>query len=311
MNARVTEFLQKKGVIPAAVGFLSFSVGAGLGYILGKRNGDHFDVVFDSPEQLSLFTDENGNYKAQGISLHVADEFGKYTTPNPVDDSTFSHFKYGESHLHIPLVPESGNPVLAEPDPILEALLDEEERIMKREQASREDHPSVVREEIDLVAEVEAQITVSGEGALDEDDEPAVVVHKVKFPHHGDVWDQESEMTTRGPRVPYTIHQEEFFADDMGFDQATVTYYALDDIMADPEDVPIYNWYGQMGDLRFGHGTTDPDVVYIRNEMLRSEWEVVRENKSFALEFLGHQMEEATEEEIKHSNRSVPKFRRE
>jgi hypothetical protein len=292
MNARVTEFMQRKGVISATVGVLSFAVGAGLGYILGKRRSD----CVDSPEQLSLFVDEDGHYEANRFLFSNGEWPVKYLYGNSEDDA--------------PVESADTDPVQPEYDPILEALLAEEaELVEKRLKAAKDDHPSVVRT-IDLVAEVEAQLTVPDDDKEAEED-PPVVVHKVKFPHHGDVWDQEQEMSVRSSRLPYTLHQEEFFENELDFHQQTVTYYVGDDIMADQDDVPIYNWHGQMGDLNFGHGSTDADTVYIRNEMLKSEWEVIRDPGMFSIEVLGHQMEDAVEEEIKHSNRSVPKFRRE
>lgn len=125
-----------------------------------------------------------------------------------------------------------------------------------------------------------------------------------------DDWDYELEMQNRSKDAPYVIHQDEFIADEMGYRQETVTYYVGDDIMADAMDTPIYNYAGLMGELKFGHGTNDKNVVYIRNEAIRMEWEVLRHQGSFTVEVLGFELErEAEEMEIKHS--SVPKFRNE
>lgn len=121
-------------------------------------------------------------------------------------------------------------------------------------------------------------------------------------------WDYEAELSTREHEAPYVIHKDEFFADEMGFKQETLTYYSGDDIMADPQDTPIYNYGGLMGELKFGHGSKDPNVVYIRNEVIHMEWEVLLHQSSFEHEVLGLSMEKDAEHDLKHS---VQKFRRE
>ena len=121
-------------------------------------------------------------------------------------------------------------------------------------------------------------------------------------------WDMEAELATRGDGTqPYIIHQDEYINDEMGFHQSTVTYYAGDNIMADTDDTVIYNHDATMGPLRFGHGTRDETVVYIRNEGIMQEWEVMFNPGHYAQEVMGLQMEQAAEDELRHS---VLKFRR-
>lgn len=121
-------------------------------------------------------------------------------------------------------------------------------------------------------------------------------------------WDYDLEVARRRPDQPYILHQEEFINDEMGFRQETVTYYEGDDIMADQLDTPIYNFSTIMGDLEFGHGSRDANVVYIRNETMQMEWEVLRHKGMFAHEVLGLELEHEAENSLKHS---VLKFRRE
>lgn len=128
-------------------------------------------------------------------------------------------------------------------------------------------------------------------------------------PPDGD-WDWEKEMTARRREEPYIIHVEEYVGDEMEFHQDTLTYYEGDDVMADSDDTPVYNYAGLMGELKFGHGSHDPNVVYIRNEVIHMEWEVLYNPGYFSREVLGLEMEKDAENEIKHSY-SVPKFRRE
>lgn len=121
-----------------------------------------------------------------------------------------------------------------------------------------------------------------------------------------DNWDMQNELVNRNPKHPYIIHQDEFMADEMDFNQETLTYYEGDDILADVDDNPIYDYNGLMGELQFGHGTRDPNVVYIRNEVLHMEWEILRHTGRFEQEVLGLAMEKEAEDELRHS---VLKFR--
>lgn len=142
---------------------------------------------------------------------------------------------------------------------------------------------------------------------VDDSGEPNVV--NVFTTDDGD-WDYEAELSTRTSNLPYILHQEEFINDEMGYRQETVTYYAGDDIMADPTDTPIYNFSAIMGELKFGHGSRDKNIVYIRNEPMGIEWEVLLHQGSFEQEVLGLEMQkDAEEDQLRHS--TVQKFRQE
>lgn len=148
------------------------------------------------------------------------------------------------------------------------------------------------------------------ETLLDEEESIEEEKHRVNvFTIEDADWDYEAELSTRTRGVPYIIHKEEFFENELGFTQETVTYYAGDDIMTDQRDTPVYNYLGMMGDLRFGHGSKDPTVVYIRNEELRMEWEVLLHTGLYSQEVLGLEADEELEDdELRHSY--VPKFKR-
>jgi hypothetical protein len=119
-------------------------------------------------------------------------------------------------------------------------------------------------------------------------------------------WNYEYEIQHRTPDVPYVIHADEFINDEMGYKQKTVTYYETDDIMADEADVPIYNWPTLMGELKWGHGSKDKNVVYIRNEKEHKEWEVLLHSGSYEIEVQGLRIDRG---ELMHSQHRVPKFR--
>lgn len=117
----------------------------------------------------------------------------------------------------------------------------------------------------------------------------------------GDEWDYKTELETRDKSQPYIIHVDEYVNDEMGWDnQSTLTWYEKDQILCDSKDVPIFNHSEVVGDLRFGHGTNDVNAVYIRNERLQAEYEVIRDAGSYEEIVLGASEEQS---HIKHSDR--------
>lgn len=126
-------------------------------------------------------------------------------------------------------------------------------------------------------------------------------------------WDWELEVQRRNenPGAPYILHREEFERDELSFAQIPLTYYAGDDKLADDKGGPIYNASSVVGRLEFGHGSGDSDVVFIRNEELRAEYEVSRHPGFYDLEVLGIMAEEEAEK-ADHVAHSKPlKFRME
>jgi len=116
-------------------------------------------------------------------------------------------------------------------------------------------------------------------------------------------WDYEAELSTRTSDIPYVVHKDEFFNDEMDFKQSTVTYYKGDDILCDELEKPVYNYQHFIGpNLAFGHGSGDPNVFYVRNERERMEWEVLLDEGRYETEVLGLSIEhDYAEQDLKHS----------
>lgn len=124
--------------------------------------------------------------------------------------------------------------------------------------------------------------------AVDEDDE--------------DGWDYEAELRNRTEEAPYIITDEEYFSNEKDYDQIALTYYEGDDVVADGSDIPMDDVSGILGDhnLRFGYGSKDHNMVYIRNDQKEAEYEIVRSGGKFAEEVMG----------LQHSDRPrIRKFR--
>lgn len=121
-------------------------------------------------------------------------------------------------------------------------------------------------------------------------------------------WDQEAEEIERRNGVPYIISFEEFANNDLEHDQGEFTYYAGDDVLADSRDEVIPNpeeYVGNEALTRFGYGSNDVNIVFVRNEMMSQDFEISRSTKSYAVDVLGFQQPG----ELKHGD--MRRFRKE
>ena len=123
-----------------------------------------------------------------------------------------------------------------------------------------------------------------------------------------DDWNYELEIAKRTTEEPYILHRDEFFEDEKDYTQSTFTYYAGDEILVDEDDKPIYNHEQITGQLQFGHGSGDANVVYIRNDRRKAEYEVIFDQGLYSVEVLGLEIEDNQRtKDLRHSK--VPKFR--
>lgn len=103
-------------------------------------------------------------------------------------------------------------------------------------------------------------------------------------------WDYAKEVKSRDPRSPYVIHAAEFKACEKGYDQAHYTYYEDDDVLADSDDTVIDEVHEVVGveNLeKFGHGSEDPNIVFVRNDVRELDVEIARSTGSYAEEVHG------------------------
>lgn len=123
-------------------------------------------------------------------------------------------------------------------------------------------------------------------------------------------WDYDREVALRNEAEPYILHRDEFYTDELGFEQTTLTYYAGDDILSDQEDKPVYNHIHITGPLRFGHGSDgDPNIFYVRNHKLKAEYEICFDPGLYSEIVLGLEIEQNDRaQNLKHSHK-IHKFR--
>lgn len=105
-------------------------------------------------------------------------------------------------------------------------------------------------------------------------------------------WDYALEIAERkqNPDDPYVINMNERGeTEGEEYSSVTYTYYAGDDVLVDEDDHPLPHADIIVGrdNLKFGHGTDDPNVVFVRNEHLKIEMEICRTPQSYEEEVLG------------------------
>lgn len=114
-------------------------------------------------------------------------------------------------------------------------------------------------------------------------------------PVNPDEWDQEAELEKRRNGQPFVISKEEFNAGELDFDQTTITYYAADDTLVDEREKVIEDVELAVGEdnlKRFGQGSGDNNVLYVRNEKLELDFEILKARGSYAQDRLGFDPDE-------------------
>lgn len=127
------------------------------------------------------------------------------------------------------------------------------------------------------------------------------VVQRNVFDTPEAVWDYEREVAGRSREAPYILSKEEFFNGDYDYLQVSLTLYEGDDVLADVNDVVVTDEEVSFDRdlIRFGHGSDDPNVVYIRDDLKTLDYEIVRSFTDYAGDVLG----------FKHSDQSMRRFR--
>lgn len=130
------------------------------------------------------------------------------------------------------------------------------------------------------------------------------------FRNEDSEWDWVAERRLRDPNKPYIIHKDEFFEEDPDFDfkQHQLTFYAGDETLVDEYETVVDRPERVVGKLRFGHGSGDPNVCYVRNVNQDTEYEILLDPGHYLIEVMGETIDETyVKGDLKHS--AVPRFR--
>jgi len=97
--------------------------------------------------------------------------------------------------------------------------------------------------------------------------------------------DYSEEDSNRNSESPYIISVQEYMAGEAEFNQVTVSYFAGDEVLCDDSDDPIDEVETVVGHdnlTKFGHRSNDANIVYVRNEKLQIDFEVIKNNGNYS-----------------------------
>lgn len=111
-------------------------------------------------------------------------------------------------------------------------------------------------------------------------------------PDLDDRWAWEEEVKNRDNTKPYVIDVEDFMQNEQGRTQNTLTYFEADSVLVDESDQPIpahsvNNTVGEENLNRFGVRSRDKNIVYVRNENMDMDFEILRSEQSYRRDILG------------------------
>lgn len=105
-----------------------------------------------------------------------------------------------------------------------------------------------------------------------------------------DDFDLVEEARHRSLESPYVISKDEFMENEPDYPQNSITYYSGDDVLADDRDQPVDNVEDLVGTdnlSRFGHGSGDKNIVYIRNDRVEVDFEIAYSGGKYSEEVHG------------------------
>lgn len=103
-------------------------------------------------------------------------------------------------------------------------------------------------------------------------------------------FDYESEVLNRNTDEPYVISHDEFMENENDWTQSSLTYYNGDDTLADEAEMPIPDIEAMVGSenlAKFGYGSNNRNVVYVRNEKVQMDFEITLSEGKFGDEVAG------------------------
>jgi len=332
-------------VIPLTTGVISFGVGLGVGYQIGLRKNikAQMDEVRremneDNAEQFRQMratlgipeedeeTDTDSVTEEWVPAANFEDTVETTATEETDDGEDVKEDEGGEPDVIQHTTRELRDRIVRESraqgrevvwvedveDPVEKARLEERSRwLFGDEDDDDEDHKQKIAPFKEGLV-FKSDPIVRGNVRVEESEEP---VDKRMYDENGilaetepDGWNYSQQVRLRTETAPYILHADEFFSNERDYVQSTFTYYSGDDVMLDEDDTPVHNHKQVVGEFKFGFGSGDPNVCYVRNPVREAEYEILNDSGSYTEEILGihEETEERSDPEIRHS---VRKFR--
>lgn len=127
------------------------------------------------------------------------------------------------------------------------------------------------------------------------DEEVQEVQHRNIFvngaPLNADEWDYDVELEQRNEDKPYIIHEDEFNENEPDFEDMVLTYYSADGVLTNDQDEIVDDVEGLVGSRnlkKFGHGSSDKNMLFIRNHRRGLNIEISRSMGSYSKEVLNY-----------------------
>lgn len=123
-----------------------------------------------------------------------------------------------------------------------------------------------------------------------------------------DVWNYDEELRSRTQTKPYVIHADEFRENETNYDQVTYTWWEGNNILTAVNDEivdEVDRIVGLENLEKFGHGSGQQHVVYVRNDSLSMDIEILRSESDYAEVVHGLNIEHSDESSRR---RRRPKF---
>jgi hypothetical protein len=272
----LVEVVRNNPVALAVVGVLGLAAGAAGGYFVARKLlRNHYEEIAEA---------EIATAKDWYASLNKVTVDGDPLTPQQVLEQTL------EGQEALDAIREYRGTPVETPAATEEELLEDE------------------KQEDEIIARRVTEARVQSV-SLEKEADPSKGVYPIEqVENSGSVnvfvdrnFDYEEEKKLRTKDKPYVITHDEYFgAEFEDYDTIQLTYFT-DDVLVDENDKPVDDVNGTIGDeslARFGHGSKDKNIVYVRNEKLECEYEVTLADQTY-LEALGLGPEPG---EIKHND---------
>lgn len=269
--------------VAVAASVATFAVGAAGSYILTKKYvSAQYDGVIDeeikkAKEYYQTHTPVEEEDIPDGVVEEVTEvvaeiEVGALTQDqNKLKEDYISYdkiaTKYGSDHISTKpaakVAPRDGESM----EQFEQRLIDEAKSFVQTTLADTGNHPGVLDD-------------------IEEEEEELVTTNI--FEKHGTSDDYELDLSNVGSDRPYIISNEMFEDSELQYNQNTLTYYQGDRVLVDEKDqpIPIKSVVGE-SNLKFGSASGDLNLVYIRNEKLEVDFEILRSYGSYSEEVLG------------------------
>lgn len=111
-------------------------------------------------------------------------------------------------------------------------------------------------------------------------------------------------------KLPFIIQPEDYEHNMLHFDKITIYYYEGDKTFADDQEEIISNPADILGDAHhyFGYIPEEPDLVYIRNYRLASDFELCRIKTGYSESILGEYLEKKAERQNEQKPKTKVEF---